>query len=134
MSRSKVYFSFKFQALAPRALVFAPTTKYARISRAFAFDRANLIFFPPFPCYVGLAVRFLRRKMRESQQKSRKCAGQKYFLSEDLLLWDQIRRSNNRCLSTRENHSRGLRKHDMRYINLSKYVSFDVYGFSLTVT
>ena len=105
--------------------MFVPATKYARISRAFAFDKSKFNFFLLIsPCCVGLAVRFLRRKMWEAQQKSSKCAGQKYFLSEDLpraaelqvgstvsrVLWDEIRKSNNRCSGPGENYSRGLRK------------------------
>ena len=46
--RWKVYFSFKFQVLAPRGLVFAPATKYARISRAFAFDKSKFLFLCTF--------------------------------------------------------------------------------------
>ena len=48
LSRWKVYFSFKFQALAPRGLVFAQATRYARISRAFAFDKSKFNFFYTF--------------------------------------------------------------------------------------
>ena len=43
LSRWKVYSSFKFQALAPKGLVFAPTTKNEKISGAFALDKSNFI-------------------------------------------------------------------------------------------
>jgi len=63
-------------------------------------------------------------KCEKADKSSRKCAGKKYFLSEDLaraaqlqvgstvcrVHWDEIRRSNDRCSVPREDHSRGLRK------------------------
>ena len=66
----------------------------------------------------------LAEKCGKANKSSRKCAGRKYRLSEDLaraaelqvgstvcrVHWDEIRRSNNRCSVPRENHSRGLRK------------------------
>jgi len=55
----------------------------------------------------------------KADKSSRKCAGKKYFLSEDLaraaqlqvgstvclVHWDEIRRSNDRCSVPREDHS-----------------------------
>ena len=63
-------------------------------------------------------------KCGKANKSSRKCAGRKYILSEELaraaelqvgstvcrLHWDEIRRSNNRCSVPRANHSRRLRK------------------------
>ena len=54
--------------LAPRGLVFAPTTKYERISGAIALDKSNFLS-RGSPCCVGLVVQFFHRKMWESQQK-----------------------------------------------------------------
>lgn len=78
------------------------------------------------PCWVGFVVRFCRRKILiwKANKGSRKCAGRKYILSEDLaraaelqvpstvcrVHKDEIRRSSNRCSVPRENHLRGLRK------------------------
>ena len=47
---------YKFQALAPRGLVFAPATKYARISGALALDKSN--FFTQFSLlrWFGCAI------------------------------------------------------------------------------
>ena len=63
MLRWKVYFSFKLQALAPRGLVLAPTTKFERISGAFALDKSNFLSCSS-SCCVGLVVRFFRRKKK----------------------------------------------------------------------
>ena len=66
----------------------------------------------------------LAEKCGKASKSSCKCAGKKYFLSEDLaraaelqvgttvchIHWDKIRRSNNTYSVPRENHSRGLRK------------------------
>ena len=76
------------------------------------------------PCWVGLVVRFCRRKIWKANKRSRKCAGRKYILYEDLaraaevqvpstvcrVHKDEIRRSSNRCLVPRENILRGPRK------------------------
>ena len=81
--------------------------------------RANLILF-----YTVFLVALVWLCGSFANKSSRKCAGKKYFLSEDLLraaelqvgstfcrvLWDEIRKSNSRCSGPRENHSRALRK------------------------
>ena len=100
----------------------APTTKNERISGAFALDKSNF-----FPVALLVASVWLcgsyAAKYGKANKSSRKCAGKKYFLSEDLaraaelqvgstvcrVHWDEIRRGSNSCPSPRENHSPGLR-------------------------
>ena len=104
--------------------MFAPTTKYERISGASALDDLDKSIFPSCgsPCCVGLVVRFFHRKCGKANKSGSKCVGQKYCMSEDLaraaelqagstVCRDEILRSNNRCSVPGElNHSRGLRK------------------------
>ena len=80
----KSLFFIKFQALATRGLVFAPTTKSERISAGFTLDK-NSIFFPVVLLVVSVWLwDSYATKCGTANQSSRKCAGKKYFLSEDL--------------------------------------------------
>ena len=115
--RWKVYFSFNFQALAPRGLVFAPTTKNEQISGAFALDKSNFLSCGS-PCCVDLDVRFFQRKMWESQPKQPLMCRQK-MLSVWRFSQSCLARSGINTLPVqqqvlgsipRENYSRGLRK------------------------
>jgi len=78
-------------------------------------------------------------KCEKANKSSRKCAGKKHFLSEDLaraaqlqvastvyrVHYDEIRRSNDRCSVRREDHSRGLRK---QRIPARLFAVFDAIG------
>ena len=79
----KFVFSFEFQALAPRGLMFAPTTKYERISGAFALDNSNFFRVVVFVTLVRSCGSFAE-KCGKANKSSRKCAGRNYFLYEDL--------------------------------------------------
>ena len=110
--------------------MFAPTTKYDRITGAFALDKSN--FF-----HVVLLVALLwlcgSSACEKANKSSRKCAGKKYFLSEDLaraaqlqvgstvcrIHWDEIRRSNDRFLVPRE----AIQTNNSRISNCNKLLS-----------
>ena len=103
--------------------MFAPATKYARISGAFALDKSNFFYSVLLVALVWMCGSFAE-KCGKAYKTSCTCAGKKYFLSEDLaraaelqvgltvcrVHWDEILRSKNRCSIRRENHSRGLMK------------------------
>ena len=85
--------------------------------------RANCFYAVLLVALVWLCGTFAE-KCGKANKTSRKCAGKKYRLSEDLaraaelqvgstvcrVHWDEIRRRNNRCSVPRDEHSQGLRK------------------------
>ena len=68
----------KFQALAPRGLVFAPATKYARISGALALDKSKFFYAVVLVALVWLCDSFAA-KCGKVKKNSRKCAAKNIF-------------------------------------------------------
>ena len=64
--------------------MFAPTTKYEKISGAFALDKSNFCFYVVLLVALVWLCGSFAEKCGKANKSSRKCAGKKYFLSEDL--------------------------------------------------
>ena len=63
--------------------MFASVTKYERIWGALALDKSNFFYAVLLVALVWLCGS-LAEKCGKANESSRKCAGKKYFLSEDL--------------------------------------------------
>ena len=64
--------------------MFAPTTKYEKISGAFALDKSNFCFYVVLLVALVWLCGSFAEKCGKANKSRRKCAGKKYFLSEDL--------------------------------------------------
>ena len=96
--------------------MFALTTKYERISGAFALDKSNF-FSCGSPClhWFGRAVPSKKNVGKPTKAAVNVSAKNIVARAAELqvgstVCQDDIRRSNNRCLVPEENHSRGLGK------------------------